>query len=399
MINNTMKISALVLLATTAAANAGGYSRGSANLDPLFDGGTSLATSMTFVAPSRGLDAVNGVATGVRPTPLGGTANTGAAFSDSYAVFGATVALDVVSNTRCAATLAQPYGADANYGWAQILSGAGSTTSNSLSSLELGATCSYSLKVGPGNLYFLGGVFNESLEYNEARGFGFGSVLNGGDVSLKGNGYGYRIGAAYTIPEYAVKASLIYRSEVDHRLDGLTRNPAFGPLAAGVASFAEATTPQSVKLSLQTGVAPNWLVFGSVEWTDWSEIQQIQVFSEAGTLAPVSVPLAGLSIDAFFRDGLTVSGGVGHKFNEQLSGLVSLTWDRGVSKGRNVSAFSDTWTVAAGASYDFTEKVSLRGGLAYSRLEAINATGLDGVVETYGNDHAIAGGISLVGKF
>jgi long-chain fatty acid transport protein len=398
--HNVLKLTTLALVASAGIANAGGYSRGSANLDPLFDGGTSLSSSMTFVAPSRGYDAVNGVATGVRPTPVPGiSADTSAKFSESYAVFGSTVAFDVVSNVRCAGTFAQPYGADANYGWSQILSGAGSTTSNSLSSIELGATCSYSLKAGPGNLYFIGGVFNESVKYDEARGFGFGSPFGGGDVSLKGNGFGYRIGAAYTIPEYAIKASLIYRSSVDQNIEGLTRNPAFGPaFSAGVASFAEATTPQSVKLSLQSGIAPNWLAFGSVEWTDWSEIQQIGVFAKPGVLGAGAVPL-GLTIDAFFRDGLTVTGGVGHKFNEKVSGLVSVTWDRGVSKGANVSTFSDTWTLAAGASYDFNEKISLRGGFAYSRLDAITATDLDGNVETFGTDHALAGAVSLSAKF
>lgn len=399
MARDIIKVASLALLATAGVANAGGYSRGSANLDPLFDTGTSVSTSLTYVAPSRGYDSVNGIATGVRPTPLGGTADTSAKFSESYGVVSGTAALDIVNNVRCAGTIAQPYGADADYGWSQLLTGSGTTTSNSLSSLEIGATCAYSMKAGPGNVHFLGGIFNESLNYNEARAFGFGSPLGGGDIALKGNSFGYRIGAAYTIPEYAVKASLIYRSEVDHHLEGLTRNPAFGPLAAGVASFADTSTPQSIKLSLQSGIAPGWLAFGSVEWTDWSVLQQIQVFAEPGQLAPIAVPLPGVTVDAYFRDGWTVTGGIGHKFTEKLSGLVSLSWDRGVSKGANVSSFSDTWTVAAGVAYDVNSVVSLRGGLAYSRLDAITAVDLSGNVEAFGTDHAIAGAFSLNAKF
>jgi long-chain fatty acid transport protein len=397
MAQNILKLAAVAFLATTSFAQAGGYSRGSANLDPLLEEGIAVGTTFAIVAPNRGYSTINGVAASRFAAPGRGAASD--KFSETYTDFSGTAAIDIVGGVRCAGSFAQPFGADANYGWSQLLGGTGTTTSSSLGSTEFGATCSYGFTAGPGKLHILGGLFLQQVEYDEARAFGFGSPLGGGDIRLNDTGYGYRIGAAYTIPEYAVKASLVYRSSVSHELEGLVRNPAFGPLAAGLPSFANAKTPASVKLSLQTGVAPGWLVFGSVEWTDWSVLQQIQVFSKPGTLAAIGVPLTGVTVDAFFRDGLTVSGGVGHQFNDALAGSLSLTWDRGVSKGRNVSSFSDVLTIAAGGSYKINDNVSLRGGLAFSRLGKITENQLDGDVIGFGNDSSIAGGISLVGKF
>ena len=75
---------------------------------------------------------------------------------------------------------------------------------------------------------------------------------------------------------------------------------------------------------------PGWLVFGSVKWTDWSQIQFIP-FCPVGMSPCAPGSTAINTLDLFYRDGWTVSGGVGHKFNDQWSGAVSLTWDRGTS--------------------------------------------------------------------
>ena len=76
------------------------------------------------------------------------------------------------------------------------------------------------------------------------------------------------------------------------------------------------------------------------------------------------------SLDLFYRDGWTVSGGVGHKFNEQWAGAVSLTWDRGTSQG--YGAQTDTWTLGAGVSYTPVENVEWRVAGALGVLTAAN---------------------------
>ena len=79
------------------------------------------------------------------------------------------------------------------------------------------------------------------------------------------------------------------------------------------------------------------------------------VTSANDTSDPRNLPT---SLDLLYRDGWTVSGGIGHKFNDQWSGAVSLTWDRGTSHGYGTQ--TDTWTVGTGVSYMPTDNVELR---------------------------------------
>ncbi|MEZ5789584.1 MAG: hypothetical protein R3D34_01835 [Nitratireductor sp.] len=63
----------------------------------------------------------------------------------------------------------------------------------------------------------------------------------------------WRLGLAYEIPEYALRASLIWNSAVDYDMTGTVINPAI-PFAGPVAG--KITMPQSVEAKFQSGVAP-----------------------------------------------------------------------------------------------------------------------------------------------
>ena len=191
-----------------------------------------------------------------------------------------------------------------------------------------------------------------------------------GPASLKLNGTdtGFRIGAAYEIPEIALRAQLMYRSATGYGAEGtLTApagvlglpNPPFPPATQiPVAALGIGALPQSVEFKVQSGVAPGWLVFGSAKWTDWSTLTTLDVRSAASG--------ALLSQDKYFwKDGWTVSAGVGHAFNDKWSGAVSLTWDQSVGTGYDLS--SDTWTVGSGLSYkdDMGGEFKFGGGVTF----------------------------------
>jgi long-chain fatty acid transport protein len=110
------------------------------------------------------------------------------------------------------------------------------------------------------------------------------------------------------------------------------------------------------------------------------------------------------SLDLFYRDGWTVSGGVGHKFNEQWSGALSLTWDRGVSTG--LGTHSDTWTLGGGVSYAPTENVEFRVAGALGLLTSGSSAPITRNGQTFGrvsydfdNDLVTAISTSLKVKF
>ncbi|UIY30769.1 outer membrane protein transport protein [Neorhizobium galegae] len=186
-----------------------------------------------------------------------------------------------------------------------------------------------------------------------------------GRLDLEGDGWGWRAGIAYEIPEYALRASLMYYSQV--KLDSVTGQvdltnlpAALGGLVPGAGTVipVEGSTamPEAIGSSCSLASLPIGLPSGSVKWTNWSVLQRIPFYNAGG------VEVTALELG--YRDGWTVTGGVGHKFNEQWSGAVSLTWDRGTSQG--FATLTDTWTVGAGVAYSPNKNVEiLFGGRAW----------------------------------
>ena len=415
MVYNKMKAAmtaAIAVLLSTTAANAGGLERGGYNIDLLFDPSTYAAeAAATYVNPQRELDNVVDINTGLTSGNLNGRPNNGIGDTEGYWVPRIGVKAGIGDSVDCMADYSQPWGAHTNPGsnWA----GANDNIETKIESDNYAATCSYKWDVGQGQFRVIGGAF-----YQEVGGFKerlvtdlspFGSPLSGvGRLDLEGSGWGWRTGVAYEIPEYALRASLVYNSAVDlDNLDGtidltntLLATP--GGLVRGtkydVSSFA--SMPDSLELKLQTGVAPGWLVFGSVKWTDWSQLQIIQV--NAVTSDALRPPT---KLELLYRDGWTISGGVGHKFNEQWSGAVSLTWDRGTSHGYGNQ--TDSWTLGTGISYLPTENVELRlaGAIGLltsgtSRPQTYNGAAVGNEVQyDFGTDIVSAISTSLKVKF
>ncbi|KPF41803.1 OmpP1/FadL family transporter [Rhizobium sp. AAP43] len=333
MANHLIKTTAIGLIAASAfvgGAQAGGWNRGEADTDILFEDGDIVARGgYTFVMPKRGYDTIEGVAA------------TDDDFSQNYSIPSFAAKVKVSDRFACAFTYTQPFGADADYGaeaqLASLLNGGAGASHKDFITNEYASTCAVNMDAGMGKAYLLGGVFLQDFKY----------TANGraGDLRLEDDAaYGYRIGAAYTIPEYAMRFQLMYRSKIDHDADdgSFDWNPAVAPLGLQDA-FGAGTLPQSIKLSVQSGVAPGWLVYGSVKWTDWSVLDSLN-YSIGNPFAPGGyLPQE----DVYnWKDGWTVQAGVGHSFNEKISGTVNLTWDKGVDSGADI--YTDTWTLGAG---------------------------------------------------
>ncbi|WP_051541023.1 OmpP1/FadL family transporter [Ahrensia sp. 13_GOM-1096m] len=333
------------ILAT--AANAGGFSRGTADTDILYEDGNFVSrSSMTFVSPKQNL------------TSQGYGASESSDLLESYVIPSFAMKLEPVEDIACAGTYTTPFGGKSDYSGTTL--GFDVTTAKTTGSVkqdfvtnELGLTCGVSFNAGPGKFTILGGAFYQSLDFEQL--IGYSPKLGGPTLALRlsDHGYGYRVGAAYEIPEIALRAQLMYRSAVNvdatGTLDILSGGTA-NPFATGKATF-----PQSVELKVQSGVAPGWLVYGGVKWTDWSVFDVLE-YNATGTPA---------SLNFFWKDGWTINGGVAHQLNDALAVTAGLTWDRGVGTGHDLQE-SDVWTASAGASFKPSENVEFRGGVGYS---------------------------------
>ena len=218
------------------------------------------------------------------------------------------------------------------------------------------------------------------------------SIFNGYDANFKETGdIGWLAGLAFQIPDIALKASLTYRSEIEHEADTTESLSALGtPLAAGSvtgllnglgvpASYTNAmsdkgstkiTTPQSVNLDFQSGIMADTVAFLNVRWVDWSEFSikpyQFGKISEAvGQLPSVGRP-NGFPLIEYSKDQWSATAGVGRKFSEQWAGNVSVGWDSGA--GNPVSTLGPTegyWNVGLGMQFSPTPATFIAGGVKY----------------------------------
>ncbi|TRD00540.1 transporter [Mesorhizobium sp. WSM4303] len=390
-------------LGLIGSVHAGGIERGGYDIDLLFDPAPfATEAEATYVMPERKLkNAVDTDPSDGNLTFLGSTAKD----SKSYWVPRIGVKAEVVKGVDCMFDYSQPWGAHTNPGlWA----GSESNIETDIKSNNYAGTCSYKMDAGKGQVRFIGGVY-----YQEVYGFkedlvsplvpDFGGT---GRVDLKSSGWGWRAGIAYEIPDIALRASLVYNSKV--KLDNISGT--LDLTNVGVPAFpiygSTQYMPDVVELKLQSGIAPGWLAFGSIKWVNWSVLQSVPI-------CPVGVPSSACftngpgqvtSLDLMYRDGWTVSGGVGHKFNDQWSAAGQLSWDRGTSHG--YGSQTDTWTLGGGVAYTPSRNIEVRlagavGVLTSGHSGVVNGdngyqAGTD-VSYDFGNDlvTAISGGVKI----
>ncbi|MER9912769.1 OmpP1/FadL family transporter [Mesorhizobium sp. M0050] len=392
-------------LGLIGSVHAGGLERGGYDIDLLFDPAqvTGEVTG-TYVMPQRDLKNVVDANPADGPLNALGLSNSA---RDTASYWVPSVGIKAgMGPVDCLVDYGQPIGAYSNPGvnWA----GANGNIVTKVKSEAVGGTCSYKMDVGKGQFRFIGGVFHEDVSGFKEQLVAPLPVFLGtgiGRLDLKGDGWGWRVGAAYEIHDIALRASLVYNSAV--KLDNLsgtldlTQVPGFldptNPILGRITDVSGSSeVPESLELKLQSGIAPGWLAFGSIKWVNWSVLQSIP-FCPTGAPGACTTtgPTRATSLDLLYRDGWTVSGGIGHKFNDQWSGAAILTWDRGTSTG--LSAQTDTWTVGGGVAYTPTQNIEVRLGGALGVLTSGSihpVVGDDGV--TYGTDYTADFGNDLV---
>lgn len=381
-----------------ASAQAGGFSRGTADTDILYEDGNFVArSSVSFVIPTQNLSS------------QGFVADSGNLL-ESYVIPNFAFKLQATDSLACAGTFTTPFGGSTNYGGttagldvSTAVAGGTRSVSQEFITNELGLTCSYAFDVGPGQFHIIGGGYHQSLDFEQQ--LGHNPALGGIPtlaLRLNANSWGYRVGAAYEIPEIALRAQLMYRSETEISATGSLDNLVFG-VPVSTASYGAAKLPQSVELKVQSGVAPGWLVFGDITWTQWSVLQVLQ-YNATG------LPGADASLNFYWRDGWTVNVGVAHQLTEAIALAGSVGWDRGVGTGHDLSG-SDIWRVGLGASIKPNSMVEFRGGIGASFFGAASqdfsadpATGVGAFTSTPGvktadSGHAIGFNLGAKIKF
>ncbi|MDO6511180.1 outer membrane protein transport protein [Celeribacter halophilus] len=334
--NTTLLAASLAVGAT--GAYAGGMDRSGMSISPLFEDGTYVELSFGSVSPD---------VSGAFNHPLAGELPSGDV-TPSYTQISGAYKRDLSDQLSMALIIDQPYGADIDYGSDASYPIAGSYASVTTSSIT--ALLRYK--------------FNENFSvYGGAR-----VLRSEGEVELYSSGtkfyemntssetdWGYIVGAAYEIPDIALRASLTYSSEIDidftaDEVSALGANSSDLPV----------TMPKSVNFNFQTGIAADTLLMFSARWAEWTETE----------IAPDDYLLiVGDNLVDHDNDTISYSLGVGRRFNDKWSGSLSVGYEKSylgsTDTAGNLSPRDGYKSITAGLKYNVTEQTAISGGVSY----------------------------------
>jgi long-subunit fatty acid transport protein len=363
-----MKKSALALATiatTTGVVQAGGLDRSGTPIDIIFETGNYATLSFGYADPS-----LTGNAGGDR---IGNVAN-------SFGIVGVGLKLDVGDKVSLAFILYEPYGVDVEYGAGNAVLGGTLADAESYGLTTLvryKATDRISVYGGPRFVRAKGQINLGGTAYGPANGYESSFASD--------TGTGYVIGAAYEVPDIAFRAALTYHSEIDLAFETTeSLPPAFTPTPTGAT---ETTLPQSVKLSVQSGIATDTLAFGSIRWVDHEEF---------------SIVPPGLQSNlAALENSVTYELGIGRLFTERFSARASVIYED-VSGDDLVSPLAPTngfTALSIGGQYQLTEALDISGGLRYTWFEDARAAPGGQLAGDFRNNDALSLGLKLGLRF
>ncbi|MDV4316366.1 OmpP1/FadL family transporter [Acinetobacter indicus] len=294
----------------------------------------------------------------------------------------------------------QPFGAESLYPSNNLVFGAnGEATQVEVETHNLSALIGYQPTE---NWNFYAGPVYQTVKGNVSlRGTAY-SLLSGYNIDLKeDDAFGWLAGAAYQIPEIALKAAITYRSEIKHELDTTeTSNvyiPSYGIDLRSMTSQTEVVTPQSVNLDFQTGIAKDTLAFANLRWVHWD---QFAVSPAALASASKLAKGKAQNLIDYSDDQISATVGVGHKFTSKWSGSASVGWDSGA--GNPVTTLGPVegfWSVGLGGQYSPAENYFIQAGVKYFWLgDATARTGTTNVGE-FEDNYALGYGLKIGYRF
>jgi long-chain fatty acid transport protein len=365
------------------------------------------------------------------PASVIGLQNTNLSdMGDDYYFPSAALKLQIADNLSFGLIYDQPFGADATYsatdasspavlpGALAAFQGQGLFHNGSESTKVEVKTQNISMLFGfqPNkNLNFYAGPVYQTVEGDvQLRGLAYGGNATFGSYNAKmkeDGSVGWLAGFAYQIPDIALKASLTYRSEIDH--DAKTTETFNTGLFAGLNlqpnSSTSITTPQSVNLDFQTGIMADTVAFANVRWVEWSNFSiRTPKFGTASVQAPVVASTGkpnGFDLVAYSDDQISATVGVGRKVNDQWAGNVSVGYDTGA--GNPVSTLGPTegyWNVGLGLQFSPAPNYFIAGGVKYFWLGDAKAQSgaqfnTPATVAQFEDNHALAYGLKIGYRF
>ena len=193
----------------------------------------------------------------------------------------------------------------------------------------------------------LGGITQNNLKAFTLNTLASGAVGTPYQIN-SGTSTGYVIGAAYSIPDIALRAELLYQPS-----SALTTDGTF----AGAALTASIKRPETLTLNFQTGIAEGTLLTASVHNAKWSA-------------APVTVDTVVdvADINETFDDSTKYSVGLARKLSNKWA--ISAGYSREEGGGSEASSLftlsNGSQAFSLGARYTLSENMDISFGVSHS---------------------------------
>lgn len=373
---NVMTAGAALLL-TTSIASAGGLDRSGQGIGALFEDGTYAELSFGYVMPT---------VSGALEVPISAdatiTLETGNV-AENYLQLGAAFKNDLNDKISYAVIFDQPYGA--NVAYTQTDGGYPlSTTEAEFRSSGFSLLGRYKVNE---NFSVHGGVRSVTIDA-DSRVFAASSDSAFLHTAAYDSDTAFAavIGAAYEIPEIALRIAATYTGEMSfsHATEySLLAGADAGSLAPQDIPSGQSTDyviPQSINLDFQSGIAEDTLLFGSVRWVEWTR-------TEVNSPSYPGNPMVSYDNDSF-----TYSLGVGRRLSDKLSGSVSIGYEEATGGvAQDLAPTDGNFSVALGAAYTLESGVEISGGARYVMVG--DAT--TGIGAEFGDNSAIAVGMKI----
>lgn len=202
--------------------------------------------------------------------------------------------------------------------------------------------------------------------------------------------FGIIAGAAYQIPEIALRASITYRSKIEYDMniqekmpevisDGLPllhpgwhigdKIDALGTGYTYSKGTSKISTPQSLNIDLQSGIMADTLAYINFRWVDWSDFSvrphQVGILSESITTGQEKGP-EGFNLIAYKEDQKSVTFGVARKLDDKLALTLIGGWDSGVGEyATTLGPSRGFWSAGLGGQYSFNKDTFVQAGARY----------------------------------
>lgn len=366
---NKLTLTASAVASLAGLAHAGEIERQGDPTQILFEKGKNyLEFYLATVDPSISGD-------NTLPLPLGSTGD----IAESFQSFGLGYKHQLNEKVALALVMNQPVGTDVKY-----QPGSGAFFQGSSATVESKAVTGLAKYQATERMSVYGGLRLQSLKGDilinaPFSGFPLPIPIPNPDLNYTlsvDNDYklGYIAGAAYEIPNIALRVALTYESKITHEFRDNNG-----------AKF-DVEIPQAVTLNAQTGIAKDTLLFGSARWREWTkfDVTPLDFFNQSG----------GDSIASGPSDIITYTLGVGHRFSENWSGSFVLGYekDQGDVVG-NLSGKDGFISYGLAATYE-TESWEITSAVQYFDIGSADSS-----LASFSGSDALAFGMKMGFRF